>query len=383
MTAPQIKKLMLVDDSVVVRGLLRQIIEKEENLEIVATAMDGRNALRQYQNHRPDIVLMDIEMPIMNGIESLTEILKIDPHACIIMCSSLTQKGATLTVQALELGAYDYLTKPTTTSIDRGDDFKNKLIKLLNSIQRGTNKYNPTPSSSTGTGTATTTNTATLEAKKPYQNFELEKFSLRSFPNSFSGSSPQAIVIGSSTGGPKALTEVITNLSPNRNVPIFITQHMPEGFTKLLAESLSRHSGYEVQEAAPDMLVKKGGIYLAKGGAHMVIERRKAGIYITLDNGPAVNHCKPAVDVMMDSVLKTYETGIIALIMTGMGEDGLKSCERIASKSDKNIIIGQDQTTSVVWSMPGAIIRAGICHGVIPMSNIAAALNKLMNGQRL
>lgn len=376
MSAPQVKKLMLVDDSVVVRGLLRQIIEKEENLEIVATAMDGRNALRQYENHRPDIVLMDIEMPIMNGIESLTEILKIDPHACIIMCSSLTQKGAALTVQALELGAYDYLTKPTTTSIDRGDDFKNKLIKLLNSIQRGTNKYNPTSAPTIKTTTA-------LEVKKSYQNFELEKFSLRAFPSTFSGATPQAIVIGASTGGPKALTEVIVNLSANRPIPIFITQHMPEGFTKLLAESLGRHSGYEILEAAPEMLVKKNGIYLAKGGKHMVVERRKAGIYITLDDGVSVNHCKPAVDVMMDSVLKTYETGIIALIMTGMGEDGLKACKRIADKSDKNIIIGQDQTTSVVWSMPGAIIRAGLCHAVIPMSNIASALNKLMNGQRL
>ncbi len=360
-------KVMIVDDSVVVRGSLRRIIEQEKGLKIVATAMDGRAGLQQYKKYLPDIILMDIEMPIMNGIECLTEILKINQNACVIMCSSLTQKGAKLTFQALELGAFDYLTKPSTTSIDRGEDFKNKLIKLLHGIKK--------------------------ESKIPFvsknniaektNNFKLEKFNLKEFPNDFCGSSPQVLAIGSSTGGPKALIEIISNISQTIDIPVFITQHMPVGFTKILAESLAKHSKLPIEEGKNDMLVKRGHVYIAPGGKHMEIEKRKTGIHIILTDTAPVNYCKPSVNVMMKSILATYEMGIIATILTGMGEDGLEACNEIVSTSNKNILIAQDETTSVVWGMPGAVARAGLCHGVIPMSNIAPIINKLVKGQRL
>ncbi len=361
---------MVVDDSVVVRGSLRQIIEQESDLEIVATAMDGKAALQQYKNYRPDVVLMDIEMPIMNGIECLTEILKINKNACVIMCSSLTQAGAKLTFQALELGAFDYLTKPSTTSIDRGDNFKNKLIKLLRGIKKES-KLSFLPDDNA------------QDKSENYKKFKLEEFKLKEFPDSFCGSAPQVLAIGSSTGGPKALIEVISNISQTIDIPIFITQHMPPRFTKILAESLAQHSKMHVEEAQNDMLVKRGHVYVAPGGQHMEVEKRKAGIHTILTDTPPVNYCKPSVDVMMRSLLATYQSGILAVILTGMGDDGLKACGEIVDASNKNILIAQDETTSVVWGMPGAVARADLCHGVIPMSNIAPAINKLLKGQRL
>jgi len=157
---------------------------------------------------------------------------------------------------------------------------------------------------------------------------------------------------------------------------------MPKGFTKLLADNLSKKSNHSVIEAKNEMRVKKGQIYLAAGGMHMTVEKTTTGMTIFLKDDPPVNFCKPAVDVMMDSIVKAYQTNIIGLILTGMGDDGLRSCQRMIEHNDKNILIAQDEITSIVWGMPGAVAMAGLCHHVIPMSNIASSLNKLLNGQR-
>ena len=193
---------------------------------------------------------------------------------------------------------------------------------------------------------------------------------------------PQVLVIGSSTGGPKALSTVLNNISKTDLPPVFITQHMPAGFTKMLAESLARETGLNVVEAQEDMLVKSGQIYIAPGGKHLKIEKRTSGIFTTLDDGPQVNFCKPAVDVMMDSILKVYETGILSVILTGMGHDGLEGCQKIMDASQKNLLLAQDEATSVVWGMPAAVAKAGICNAVIPLNDIAPIINALLKGQK-
>ena len=351
-------KILIVDDSVVVRGLLRQLIDAEDDMEVIATAINGREGVLQYKNTQPDIVLMDIEMPEMNGIEALNQILIMNNKARVIMCSSLTQKGAAMTLKALGQGAFDCLSKPTTTSIDRGEDFKNDLIRLLRLSKE----------------------TPVLHAVSPVQS-DHETYVLRPYPDNFQGSLARVLAIGSSTGGPAVLTEIFRQL-PVLDIPIFITQHMPKGFTKLLAETLSRNTVHKVVEAQDHMMVKRGKVYIAPGGQHMRVKKTTIGVEINLDNGPPVRFCKPSVDVMLESIMECYDHNIITAILTGMGDDGFASCQKLIDPNKKNILIAQDKTTSTVWGMPAALVNAGIAHGVFPMSNIAPALDKLIKGQR-
>jgi two-component system chemotaxis response regulator CheB len=351
-------KILIVDDSVVVRGLLRKIIEAEDDMEVIATAINGLDGVSQYKNTNPDIVLMDIEMPEMNGIEALNAILSINNKARVIMCSSLTQKGAKMTFKALEQGAFDCLSKPTTTSIDRGDNFKNDLMRLLRQSKE-------IPAIIT----------------TPIKKIERETYELRPFSPQFYGSPAQVLAIGSSTGGPAVLTEVFRQL-PVLDIPVFITQHMPEGFTKILADTLSRNTNHTILEAEDDMPVKPGEVYIARGGQHLTIQKVTTGAIIKLSNGPAVCFCKPSINVMLESILQYYKTNIITAILTGMGDDGASSCQKLLDSSEKNIVIAQDKTTSTVWGMPAAIAEKGMAHGVFPMSNIAPALNRLIKGQK-
>ena len=351
-------KILIVDDSVVVRGLLRQLIDAENDMEVIATAINGREGVLQFKNTQPDIVLMDIEMPEMNGIEALNEILTLDRKARVIMCSSLTQKGAGMTFKALEQGAFDCLAKPSTTSIDRGESFKTDLMRLLRHSKDSALIKIPTA-----------------------QKIEKIEYKLREFSPHFPGSLARALAIGSSTGGPTVLTEILSNL-PVLDVPIFITQHMPQGFTKILAETLTRNTNQTVLEAQDGMRVKTGEVYIAQGGMHMVVKKTTTGHVLQLDDSPPVSFCKPSVNVMLESILSCYETNIITAILTGMGDDGAQACENLIKRSDKNIVITQDKTTSTVWGMPAAVAEKGFAHGVFPMSNIAPALNRLAKGQR-
>ena len=370
-TSSQLLNVMLVDDSAIVRGLLRRIIQQDDKLNIIGTASDGKIAVDKYKNLKPDVVLMDIEMPEMDGIEALTEILQIDPQAKVIMCSSLTQKGASMTVKALRIGAVDCLAKPTSNSIDRSQDFEDQLLLRLKAFakkKRGTETVSSNPASSSPVATS---------------KRQEGGLSIREFPNSLAVSKPQVIAIGSSTGGPKALSTVLSQLNKSIDIPpIVITQHIPEGFTKVLAETIEKDSGLTTLEGADDILLKPKHIYISPGGKHMMVERRTSGIFLKLSDEDPVNFCKPSVDMMMDSVLEVYQTNILSIILTGMGQDGQHSCTRIVDANQKNLLIAQDEETSTVWGMPGAVAKAGACHAILPLEEIAEAINKLLTGQR-
>jgi len=362
-------RVMLVDDSVVVRGMLRQMIDEQDDMEVVAAAINGRVGVEQYDRVKPDVVLMDVEMPVMSGIEALQEIVSKDPGAYVIMCSSLTQSGAQMAMKAMNIGAIDCLAKPSSTSIDRGDDFKGQLLRLLRSVRNESDVLRQTRMAKS------------KGAVVQHQHVGKE-FTTRPLPSSLASSRPRVLVVGSSTGGPQALKDVISCIDANKDIPIFITQHMPAGFTKLLADSLAKKTARTTLEAEDEMLVKSGCIYIAPGGKHMTIEQRSSGYFIVLSDAPPVKFCKPSVDVMIDSILKAYKNRILTVILTGMGDDGLDSCRRLVEAHDTNLLVAQDELTSVVWGVPGAVAQAGLCHFVSSISNIAPVVNKLLSGQK-
>lgn len=369
---------MVVDDSVVVRGLLRRIIEKEPKLEIISTASDGEIALSDYKNLNPDVVLLDIEMPVMDGITALKHILTYDSDARIIICSSLTQKGAETTYKALNLGALDCIAKPSSTSIDRSISFEDELKqKLLNlNKQSMPHKFQA----------------STFKDIEPDINAskESEDYKTKTIGNNYTCRDyvkgppqfPVAIAIGSSTGGPRALMDVFKKIKGKPMLPIFITQHIPVGFADLLAKDLQKYSDLKFHEAKNDMLVEPGHVYIAPGGQHLTLSsslpRR-----IVLDDGPAVNYCKPSIDVMLTSLGQAYPKHLLMVFLTGMGGDGKDACAQLITTSDTHVVLAQDEETSTVWGIPGAVAKAGLCHFVRPLENIGIDISNLLENKTL
>jgi len=358
----QIKtRVMLIDDSVVVRGILRSIIDRNGNFDIVSTAPDGLRGVQDYKNLNPDIVIMDIEMPNMDGLTALKEILAYDPDARVIMCSSLTQSGAQITIE-------DCLAKPSSSSIDRGQSFEESLISKLSALAKAPKRVRKVTVGPDGK------KTPVLLSAGPKA---LTPNDLLSFPPSLPNNFPLALAIASSTGGPKALTEFLKGLNKKITLPIFITQHIPAGFSKFLAESLEKNTGFIVHEAEEGMDVIPGHVYIAAGGKHMGVSSglpRK----ITLIDTPPVHFCKPSADVMLDNLAEQYGAAMLVVVLTGMGADGSKGVARLVAQSKNNIILAQDYETSVVWGMPGAVAQARLCHAVLPLSELPLAVNQLI-----
>ena len=369
---------MVVDDSVVVRGLLRRIIEQEPKLEIISTASDGEIALSDYKNLGPDIVLLDIEMPVMDGITALKHMLAYDPDAPIIICSSLTQKGAETTYKALNLGALDCIAKPSSTSIDRSISFEDELRqKLLNlNKQSMPHKFQASASKDIAPDINVSKESVDYKTKTIGNNYTCRSH-IKSPPQF-----PVAIAIGSSTGGPRALMDVFKDIKGKPMLPIFITQHIPVGFADLLAKDLQKHSDLEFHEAKDGMLVEPGHVYIAPGGQHLTLSaslpRR-----IVLDDGPAVNYCKPSIDVMLSSLGQAYPKHLLMVFLTGMGGDGKDACAQLTSASDTHVVLAQDEESSTVWGIPGAVAKAGLCHFVRPLENIGTDISKLITNKTL
>ncbi len=346
--------IMIVDDSVVVRGLLRNIIEKNSDMSIISTAVDGEEAVKDYMKYRPHIVLLDVEMPNMNGIATLQKIRFFDAKAKIIMCSSLTQKGAETTYKALELGAMDFLAKPSSGTIDRSISFADELVMKIRGL------------------TGTDTNSPLLAASvKPD-----EVITLRDMPLELPKNFPSAIVVGASTGGPRALIDFFKGLDKNILLPIFVTQHIPQGFSESLADNIHQQTGYPVQEAKQNMLVEPGHIYIAPGQRHMGVQR---GVpkRIQLIDAPPVNYCRPSIDVMLESLGKSYHDNMILVMLTGMGADGKNGCAELINRGN-NILLAQDRESSIVWGIPGAVAKAGLCHMIAPPAELAEKANRLI-----
>ncbi|WP_322097368.1 chemotaxis response regulator protein-glutamate methylesterase [Pelagibius sp. Alg239-R121] len=361
-------RVMIVDDSAVIRGLLTRALESDPEISIVASVQNGKIALSTLERQKVDVVVLDIEMPVMDGMTALPLIIKANPGVKVIMASTLTLKNAEISMQALQAGAADYIPKPTSTgAISTAGDFKRELTEKVKALGLAARGRSPVAASAAAPAARASTGNVVAKpaaAKKP--------IALRAMPTTV----PDIIAIGSSTGGPQALFEVIKSIAGQVTQPILITQHMPATFTKLLAEHISRVSGMTCSEATDGEAIVGGQVYVAPGDFHMVLEDSGGKKIIRLTQEPPENFCRPSVDPMLRSLSEIYGPRLLVLILTGMGSDGQRGSEVVTAAG--GAVIAQDEATSVVWGMPGAVASNGLCSAVLPLKEIGPQLLKLV-----
>lgn len=362
-------RVMLVDDSAVVRGLVTRILEEDQGIAVVASVGNGQMALSALERQDVDVIVLDIEMPVMDGMTALPKLLAADPGVRIIMQSTLTLKGADISMRALEMGAADYIPKPTATrDLAGGMDFKSELIGKVKALGQA-RRRDPNRKARPGVSTAPR---PVAPAPRPSALHPAGPLQLRTHTPEV----PDIIAIGSSTGGPQALFNLLGTMRAGTvKQPILITQHMPATFTTILAEHISRVSGWEAKEGVDGEVIKGGRVYIAPGDFHMQVEVRGADKVIRLNKNPPENFCRPAVDPMLRSISAAYGKRVLAAILTGMGSDGAKGGQVVVQGG--GTVIAQDEATSVVWGMPGAAANAGICSAVLPLPEIAPWMIKL------
>jgi two-component system, chemotaxis family, protein-glutamate methylesterase/glutaminase len=342
-------RVLVVDDSVVIRKLVSDGLAQDEMVEICGIAANGRIAMQKIPQCNPDIVTLDIEMPEMDGLQTIKEIRKLYPRLPVIMFSTLTERGATATLEALSLGASDYVTKPANVgSVAVGTKrIQEDLLPKIRSLCGVHPALVPTAMAAT----PAMTKPATAPAARVPGRQAIE-----------------ILAIGCSTGGPNALADVIPELPADLPVPVVIVQHMPPLFTKMLAERLHSKSKIKVFEGQPGMVLQPGTAYLAPGDYHMVLQRKGVQTLLALNQEPPENSCRPAVDVLFRSVAALYGGATLGVILTGMGQDGLRGCELLRDAGAQ--ILAQDEASSVVWGMPGFVAKAGLADRVLPLSLI-------------
>jgi two-component system chemotaxis response regulator CheB len=336
-------RVLVVDDSVVVRQLVARVLDAEPSTELAGVAPNGRVALEKILRLRPDIVLLDLEMPEMDGFETLAEIRRTDPSLPVIIFSHLTSAGAAATLEALALGATGFALKPRADGIGLAEEqIRDDLLPLIRNVRRQA------------------TGPVVLEAP--------------SISRRCRSATVSAVVVAVSTGGPNALAEIVPALPADLAVPIFIVQHMPAVFTKMLAERLDRLAAVTVVEATDGELVIPGRVYLAQGGRHLSLSRttRHRDVRIQLTDGPAENSCRPSADVLFRTAAAIYGAETLAVVLTGMGHDGLLGAERVRAAG--GYVVAQSEASAVVASMPAAVAAAGLTDAVVPLDQMAAEL---------
>ena len=376
-------RVMIVDDSVVIRGLISRWVGAEHDMEVAASLRTGLEAVNQLERINPDVAVLDIEMPELDGISALPRLLAKKRDLVIIMASTLTRRNAEISFKALSLGAADYIPKPESTrEASAADIFHHDLIQKIRHLgarlRRKPAVASPplAPASPAPAMRAPSVARSAAPAPAP-----AAPSSGALTTRAFSTQVPKVLLIGSSTGGPQALMALVADLGPVIDrVPVLVTQHMPPTFTTILAEHLARSSRRPAAEAVDGELVKPGRIYLAPGGKHMRVARSGGDTVIALDDGPAVNFCKPAVDPLFTSAIDVWHGNILSVILTGMGSDGMRGGKDIVAAGGS--VIAQDEASSVVWGMPGAAANAGICAAILPLNQIGAKVNRLFAGDR-
>jgi two-component system, chemotaxis family, protein-glutamate methylesterase/glutaminase len=351
-------RVLIVDDSAIVRRVLTDVLRAEPDFEVVGQAINGREALDKLDALAPDIVTLDVEMPEMDGLATLAAIRRRKPRLPVIMLSTLTERGATTTLEALALGASDYAAKPTSAKDvnEARAELKQSVVEKIRALCRRPLR-------------GATSAPANAAAPKPAPVPRLASTWRPAAPRAI-----EAVFIGTSTGGPNALATVLARIPAEFPVPILIVQHMPPFFTRVLAERLDGLSGLAVREAREGDVPHAGGAWLAPGGKHMIVGRRGTELCLRLDDGPPVQSCKPAVDVTMRSLVAALGGRSLGVILTGMGCDGLDGSRALRQAGGD--VIAQDEATSVVWGMPGAVVDAGLASGVVAIDDVADVLIK-------
>jgi two-component system chemotaxis response regulator CheB len=381
-TAARRIRVMIVDDAVVVRGLFARWVEAEPDLQVVATLRTGREAVSQIERADPDVVLLDIDMPEMDGLTALPLLLEKRRDLVVIMASTLTRRNAEISLKALSLGATDYIPKPESNREVAGSSmFRHELIEKVRQLGPRARRQRPAPPPRPTVTPApiapAVPSVRSVVAPSLVPDRAPPARVLRPFPPL----PPRVLLIGSSTGGPQALTAICGKLgSLFERAPVLVTQHMPPTFTTILAEHISRVSGRDAHEAKDGEEVLAGRIYVAPGGRHMTVQRRDGTAVIAIDDGPPVNFCKPAVDPLFASAATVWGHWACALVLTGMGSDGLRGAQTLVAAG--GCVMAQDEASSVVWGMPGQVTNAGLCSAVLPLTEIAPRLTRLFAGER-
>lgn len=345
-------RVLIIDDSVVVRRLLADCLASDADITVVGTASRGRIGLARIPQLQPDLITLDVEMPEMSGLETLREIRRSYPRLPVIMFSTLTEQGATTTLEALALGASDYVTKPSKAG-SVGAAMARVRADLIPKIK------------------ALTGRTAARRAEVGVPRIAAKA------PRLPSGA-VEVLAIGVSTGGPNALAKLVPALPADLGVPILIVQHMPPVFTRILAERLEKLGPFRVREGLPGEPVHPGEVWIAPGGRHMVARRQAGAVAVDLNDDPAENSCRPAADVLFRSVAEVWGRHALALVLTGMGQDGWRGSEAIHAAGGQ--ILAQDEESSVVWGMPGNVARAGLADAIVPLDDLAGEVVRRIRG---
>lgn len=340
-------RLLIADDSVVSRQLLKSTLSEVPDFEVVAVASNGKIALERIRQYRPDLVILDIEMPELNGLQVLQEIRSQYQQMPVIMFSAMTEGDAAITITALAMGADDCVAKPSTRERQSTEQLKMKLLQAFEPRIRAL-----CPPTSPPHERSVHVKRARLKAITPLQ----------------------VVGIGLSTGGPNALSQLLPDLPADFPVPIVVVQHMPPLFTRSLAERFNRTCALRTYEAEQGMCLEPGHIYVAPGDYHLVFERRGPAVVVDLNQAPPENSCRPAVDVTFRALAQIYGPAVLGVIMTGMGQDGLRGCEHLHAQGAQ--ILAQDEASSTIWGMPGQIARAGLADKILPLNMLGSEINR-------
>jgi two-component system chemotaxis response regulator CheB len=337
-------RVMVCDDSAAIRGAITRMLESDPDVRVVAKVANGQLAIDELRRSKADVVVLDIEMPVMDGMTALPLLLRADPGVRVIMASTLTTRGADIAMRALRLGAADYVPKPSSIGTAGDDRFQRELLEKVKGLAR-------------------------LRQRSP-------RATMLPAPRPAPLLSPRILAIGSSTGGPQALFTLVQGLGRQIGVPVVLTQHMPATFTPILAEHIGRLGGMPCAEAKDGETFVPGRIYVAPGDRHLMVEGRAGSMRARLTTDPPENFCRPSVDPMLRSACIATDGRVLVVMLTGMGRDGLAGTRQVIETG--GCAIAQDEATSVVWGMPGAIAQAGLCHAVLPLPAIAAKLRDML-----
>jgi two-component system chemotaxis response regulator CheB len=344
-----VARVMVCDDSATIRGAVARMLEADPTVRVVARVANGQLAIDELKRTPVDVVVLDIEMPVMDGMAALPLLLRADPGLKVVMASTLTTRGADIALRALRLGAADYIPKPTAVAGDEA--FRRELLEKVKGLARLRRRAAPPPR-------------------------EAVRLHLRPAPVVV----PRLLAVGSSTGGPQALFTLVQGLGRSLGVPVVLTQHMPATFTPILAEHIAKLGGLPCAEARDGEPLLAGRIYLAPGNSHLLVNGARGGLTARLSADPPENFCRPSVDPMLRSAAAACDGRVLVTMLTGMGQDGLAGTRRVIDAGGS--AVAQDEATSVVWGMPGAVAQAGLCHAVLPLPRIAPKLLELLRTAR-
>ncbi len=369
--------VLICDDSALMRNLIGRIIENAEGLTLAGKAMNGRFALEKLPKLNPDIMLLDLEMPEMNGIEFLKERKKRGIEIPVVILSSVAKKGAEVTMEALSLGASDFIMKPSDTNTLDLDEIADSIVKTLLAYGKkhkglewkpATNFLEPPVRKEVPARNTASVQPVFVSVKKP-------EFAAPLKSRTETGK-VEIVVIGISTGGPNALREVFKDIDANLKVPVLVVQHMPAGFTEEFARSLDRICPLEVKEAAEGDLLKPGRILIAPGSAHLKVERKRLAVIARLEESELMNGHRPSADVLFASTAEAYGGNALAVIMTGMGRDGAREIGTLYNKGA--VTIGQDEPSCIVYGMPKVAYDAGYVQYQLPLKDIAGKISSIV-----